>query len=137
MNNKVSFDFDDTLSNIKVQKYAKELSNDYEIWVVTNRYDDTQLHLHKSIISKQIGKPEHEVNNDDLYKVTKKLNIPDNHIHFCNKEGKDGYFKDHDNFIFHLDDDKEEIDNIQKYTDVPVVDVTKSNWKERCNKLLK
>jgi hypothetical protein len=129
--NKVSFDFDSTLDNIKVQKYAKVLINDdYEVWVVTNRYDDHTLGILKQI---KVEKP--ETNNNDVYKVARKLKIPTNHIHFCNKEGKASYLKGK-SFIWHLDDDIDEIKEIREETNIPTIDVTKSKWKDKCNKLL-
>ncbi len=129
--NKVSFDFDGTLSNTKVQQYAKQLiEDDYEVWIVTNRYDDHTLEVFKQLKFEKL-----DINNNDLYKVAKKLSIPTNHIHFCNKEGKASYLKDK-LFIWHLDDDKDEISELRKETTIPTINVTKYGWKNKCNKLL-
>jgi hypothetical protein len=124
---KVSFDFDATLSNIKVQRYAKELIDaGCEVWVVTSRYDENHKHLYPM-----------NATLDDLWKVVDKLKIPRHNVVFTNMIDKCHYL-DKTKFIWHLDDSLNEISEaITMGCSVHMINVMKSNWKQRCNKLLK
>jgi hypothetical protein len=137
---KVSFDFDATLDKKSVQQFAKRVIKlGIDPYIITNRYSDSMLEYKKSTQSpstSEYDKVDPEDTNDDLYKVAKEVGIPNNHIHFCNKEGKDEYLKGK-NFALHLDDDEEEISNIRKYTDIKVIDVTNPKWNSHARKILK
>ena len=130
MNKKVSFDFDNTLSETKVQEYARELINrGIDVYVVTARYDDPHKHLWPTNTS-----------NEDLYAIVNKLGLPLNRIIFCNMQPKYKWFENTD-FIFHLDDDHKEIENLWQAKNTNVIPVNylgcqKGNWKEYCNNLL-
>lgn len=123
---KVSFDFDNTLSLPKVQQYAKDLiDKGYEVWVVTSRYDENHKHLYLM-----------NATHDDLWNVVDKIGIPKHHVVFTNMVWKWQYL-DRTHFLWHLDDNKEEIEeSVDRNCNVPMVDVTKSNWKQKCNEIL-
>jgi len=120
---KVSFDFDGTLSKPMVQKYAKELlERGYDVRVTTARYDEHNKHkwkLHPS--------------NEELYKVVDILGIRREKIVFMNMELKADYFKNHGDFIFHLDDDWVENNHINSETKIPsIAAFGNPTWKEEC-----
>ena len=94
----VSFDFDGTLEFPEVQAYAAELMKreDVTVWVTTRRF------------SNKLGRK-----NLDLYKVTKKLGIPNERITFCNLLYKFEIISNKP-FIWHLDDDPEDLNALSK-----------------------
>lgn len=69
MANKISFDFDSTLSETWVQKLAEILIPVTEVWIVTSRSPGTSR-------------------NSDLYKIANRLGIPEERIVFT-----DGSYK--------------------------------------------
>lgn len=82
---RVSFDFDGTLSTYAGRQYAKKLRKEgFDVWVVTAR-----SHSH----------------HEDLEKELEEIGIPSLTVVYTAMEDKVDYFKKHDNFIFHLDDD--------------------------------
>ena len=104
----ISFDFDDTLSEKIVQKFAKFLMDmGHEIYITTSRCKGQ---------------------NRDLYKVAKKLGIPETRINFT-----EGAYKSETLKIigaeWHFDDMEDERDKINAETDclglyVPMDEVT-------------
>jgi len=132
---KVSFDFDDTLDKISVQKFAKKIIRlGVEAWIVTGRYSDSMIKK----IKKEDPNDERikdRDSNEDLYEIAKELDVPKSHIHFCNKELKYLYLKGKP-FIWHLDDWQEEIQTINKNTKIKAIDVLSVNWRNKCLKLL-
>ena len=127
-NTKVSFDFDGTLSRPSVQKYAKELLElGFDVWVVTARYDEENKHKYPQ-----------NATNQDLYDVIKDIGLPLEKVVFMNMEMKSEYFKKHPDFVWHLDDDFTELRFISRETPVKAISVVgNSNWKHKCNRLLK
>lgn len=102
---KISFDFDDTLSNVTVQRYAYMFVNaGHDVHIVTSRMSNERS-----------GSPTW---NDDLYVVAKSVGIDTENIHFCNLKPKDVFFKDNEDFLFHLDDDSDDVDVINRNTSV-------------------
>lgn len=94
---KISFDFDDTLTEKKIQNFVKELIRlNHEVWITSCRTDN------------QHGQPEW---NDDLFKCAKQLQIPKEHIQLTNGADKWHYLKD---FNLHFDDDLDEVKLIKK-----------------------
>ena len=89
MANKVSFDFDSTLSESWVQKLAEILIPITEVWIVTSRSPGAS-------------------HNRDLYKISNRLGIPDERIVFT-----DGAYKwsslNHLGIEIHFDDMEDEI----------------------------
>jgi hypothetical protein len=125
MNKSVTVDFDNTLSRKDVQEYVKELiSKGIDVWVLTSRYDE--LHKHRYIENPQ---------NEDLYTITDELGIPRHKIRFTNMVAKHEYLFN-TNVIWHLDDDRWELEPINKYTKTKGISVYSGNFKNKCNKLL-
>ena len=120
---KVSFDYDSTLSRKAIQKYAKSLLDDFEVWIVTSR--------------RIKGMPP-RVNND-LFRTAFYVGIPSHHIHFTEFEDKCDYFKNHNDFLFHVDDDMYEIHSINEETNVKGVlcwPPKSTIWKEKCEDII-
>jgi len=122
---KVSFDFDDTLDIDVVGDYAKELiERGVEVWVTTSRMDNIR------------GNPNW---NDDLFSRVFECKIPITNIHFTNEEWKAKYMaRVGTDFIWHLDNDWQEIDNI-KAANLSVVGITNfgnEDWRAQCEELL-
>jgi len=112
MSKKVSYDFDDTLSNGMVQHHAKLMKKKgYELFIVTSRLSDEEIMRRRNVS---------ETNwNNDLYFVAKHLEIPKTNLVFCSYGPKYEFFWDgNDDFLFHLDDDLDEVDGINKMTDM-------------------
>lgn len=106
MKKKVSIDFDDTFTRKDVREYVLELlDKDIDVWIVTSRhiaywYDVVEL-------ATKIGIPQHRIlftGGEKKYKVIEEL----------------GY-------IWHLDDDKEELELLSNG-----IDVNDINWKDKC-----
>ncbi len=102
---KCSFDFDDTLSRVDVQRFAKSLIKEgHQIWIVTSRMSNERA--------------SNDSWNDDLFMVAESLGITN--YHFCNLQPKRLFFKDHD-FAFHLDDDIDDVQDINRNTNTTAV----------------
>lgn len=115
---KVSFDFDSTLDQPKVQIFAKELiKNGIEVWICTSRMD-------------------HFV-NADLFNIANDLNIKKEHIIFTNMKDKIEKLINKD-FIFHLDDDEFELMLIKKHSNIIPIHISENNdnWLIECKKTL-
>lgn len=114
---KVSFDFDSTLDNPHIQNFALKLINEgFDVHIVTSR---------PTLWSK------YEIwDNDDLYAVAKALNIPREKIHFTDYKPKKLFFEKNPDFIFHLDDDHVEIEQIAHATKVNAV-LFDENWESK------
>ena len=97
--NKVSFDFDGVFEYDPIQKFAKNLiSKGVEVHVVTAR-------SHKGL-------------NADIFELTDAVNIERKNVHFTNSMPKFIFFKKHEDFKFHLDDDTLEVKEINENTSV-------------------
>lgn len=119
---KVSFDFDDTLDRGDVQAIAKQLSQQYELWIVTSRVPDEKA-------------PSDNWNND-LWFVCKQLNIPKDRVVFTSYESKHEFFWDREDFLFHLDDDPDELHMITATCNVVAIDSFDPTWKEMIEELV-
>lgn len=120
---KVSFDYDGTLSNIQVQFFAKDLiEKKYDVWIITGRMQNVEL--------------ENGIWNSDIYKTIELLNIPRNRVIFTEMQLKYKTIFEN-NFIFHLDDNKEEIEMINENTKcIGIYYDKKGLWKRKCKKAL-
>ena len=127
---KVSFDFDGTLSRKDVQKFAKILVNTgYDVWIVTSRFDDESA----------MKKNWHWIKgqNQNLFSVAEECGIKLNNIHFTCMKSKSHFLKDK-GFIFHIDDDVDELMDILNSKDsCKTVNVDYFEWKENCENILK
>ena len=102
---KVSIDFDSTLDRKDVQRFAKQLIDDgYETWIVTSRV--SLEHAKANLDQWSINRV--EKSNLKLFRVADNLGIKREHIHFTNAQLKVEFLEGKD-FIFHLDDDSEEL----------------------------
>ena len=102
---RVSFDFDDTLDRPDVQHFAEQLHKaGYQVWIVTSRTSNERAG--------------NDTWNNDLFFVAECLGIKN--IHFCNLQPKRKFFEDND-FLFHLDDDIDDVQDISRNTDTPAV----------------
>jgi len=92
---RVSFDFDNTLSTIKGKMMAiREINKGNEVWIITARRNDQ---------------------NADVLKVAKELKIPEKRIVFTN--GKDKWtFVQENKIDKHYDNSNEQIKKINQNT---------------------
>ena len=132
---KVSFDFDGTLDRDVVQQYAKELvGRGHEVWITTARFE--KIEDYDAKFMKKHGIYNLNEQHRYLFEVALACGIEDDHIHFCNMADKWEWIKDKD-FLWHLDDDWEELKGINVMTDAVGVSVFgNSTWKNKCEKLL-
>ncbi len=128
--NKISMDFDSTMSRKDVQEYATKLVNEgYEVWIVTSRCA-TEPALAKGWwwVEKQ---------NQELYDVAELVGIPRERIQFTEHVDKIEFLEGK-NFIFHLDDDPDELWAIIRSGDpCKPVNVEHFEWLETCKEILK
>lgn len=130
---KVSFDFDSTLSMPMIQIYAYELvQTGVEVWINTLRYKNP----------KEDNVFGCEYTNDDLYRVAKHVGIPTDHIVFMELVNKYEFFREHEDFAWHLDDSFSQIKLINEHCknvegiwlfEEPLVNKT---WLKKCNVLI-
>lgn len=124
---RVSFDFDSTLSEGYVQAFAKWcVKRGCEVWVVTSRLPD-----HKA--------PADNWNND-LWFVCNQLNVPKERVVFTSYTSKHEFFwSDHNgDFLFHLDDDEDEIKmlNVHCPNLVAMNHLENLNWERELTELV-
>lgn len=98
--NKVSFDFDDTLSTDRGQALAKQkISEDKEVYIITRRQQSA---------------------SEEVYKVADELGIPHSRVHFTNGKMKWEEVK-RLNIGTHYDNNQQEIDLINSNTDTKAI----------------
>ena len=96
---KISFDFDQTLSQPRIQKVAKKfIDAGNEVWITTARPNDIAFPV--------------PIWNRDLIKVANKLGIPFKRVQYT--AGQDKYLF-LDGFDLHFDNDKPTIELIDKH----------------------
>ena len=126
---KISFDFDGTIARKDIQRFAKELINEgYDVWIVTSRFS-TESALTKgwNWVEKQ---------NQGLYDVAEKVGIPREKIIFTEHVDKIVYLEGKE-FLFHIDDDPDELWEIIKSGDpCKVVNAEHSDWLVHCKEIL-
>ena len=141
-NIKVSFDFDATLDHKEVQQFAKELiSQGIDVHICTYRFSDYEMsEQYKEHVIRTwpgayavigYGGDYITTYNGDLFKIAKELGIPAHNIHFTNYENKDKFFTANPEFLWHLDDNEEQIEAVSK-TKVDAVMYPGGMWKEYC-----
>lgn len=126
---KVSFDFDGTLSKKIVQEFAKTLvESGYDVWIVTSRIA-TEPALAK-------GWHWIERQNQELYDVAESVGIKRDNIVFTEFVDKIEFLKGK-NFIFHIDDDVDELMAILNSKDsCKTVNVEHFEWLKTCKEIL-
>ncbi len=119
---RVSFDFDHTLSSLKIQHFAHSLiKQGIEVWICTAR------HSNENKLVDNWG-------NEDLFFVTDFLKIPQEQIIFCNYEEKRP-FLEAESFEWHLDDDYMVINSLRD-SFVPGIHCLQKGWMDKCIKIL-
>ncbi|ALU27243.1 hypothetical protein HX057_07365 [Myroides odoratimimus] len=122
---RVSFDFDGTLTEAEVAQYAKELTNKgIDVFIITGRYNELLCAMNGG------------GSNDDLFLLADKIGITHKHIIFTNRADK-SYTIGGSGLIWHLDDDLNALNDINRYSDVKGIWIGEDNWKEQCDKLIK
>lgn len=97
---KISFDFDSTLAETRIQRLCKKLIEDgHDIWITTSR--PLWVGINNTV----------KVENRDLFKVAKDLGIIEEKIQFT--QGVDKW-KFLDGFDIHFDDDRIEVELIEE-----------------------
>lgn len=131
---KVSFDFDNTLSRKDVQRFAKELvSEGVEVWIITSRISDEQSKLEYTCnyTLDRVFK-----SNKKLFRVADNVGIKREHITFCNFAPKIDFIKNN-NFLFHLDDDSDELWEIKNSKDPCLpINVNHQDWELDCRSIV-
>lgn len=122
---KVSFDFDGTLRRLDVQRYAKSLVEaGHEVWIVTTRTTT------EDIIDR--GWYWCKDQNIILFEIAEACGILKEHIVFTDHQDKIHFLKGK-GFVFHLDDDVDELMKISEGRDpCRPVNVEHFEWKEEC-----
>lgn len=127
MTKSVSFDFDETLDNKRIQAYAKSLIlKGIDVHITTSRYSNPTSYL--PIIG----------NHNDLYDVSQKLGIEKDKIHFTEFRDKADWFIENPEyeFIWHLDNDSLEVLGINNATSIVGINCYNAGWKDKCNAYL-
>jgi hypothetical protein len=120
---KVSFDFDSTLDKPLIQKFAVELMREgFDVHIVTSRPKYWTL--------------DEMWDNSDLFQIAEILNISTEKIHFTDYKPKSLFFEKNEDFLFHLDDDHVEIEQISSSTKVKAI-LFDEDWKENILSVLK
>jgi len=134
---RVSFDFDDTLTEDGVWQYAINLiKRGVDVWIVTARLDDENVaKKYGQKIGNHIYIPPF-AGNKDLYKLADEIGIPRSNIKFTNLAGKGKWFKKHSNFEWHLEDSPKQIFDIENVSNVPVINPLSHDWKSKCEELI-
>lgn len=118
----ISFDFDSTLDNSHIQKYAMELrSRGFDLMICTSRFEPGYEHANKIF----------EWDSSDIFMVAEHLGI--DRIIFTNMKDKSYILKDYD-ILFHIDDDIHEIISLHKMKINAVL--FDEHWKENCEKII-
>lgn len=132
----VSFDFDDTLSKLHIQEYAKQLVDRGEsVFVITTRYDYLHCHLYDNDVRSMVENDLYL--NLDLWLIVDKIGIPRENVFFTNMKNKADFIKD-TKLIWHLDNNVYELYEMKKLKCKTFgVSTHSSNWKHKCERILK
>ena len=116
---KISFDFDNCLELVKIQKLAKKLlANRYEVWIVTSRFEPLT----------RLNYPDLK-DNSDIYSLAHKLGIKPYRIAYTNQHPK-WVALNQSSIKIHIDDDKKEINGLEYYGLVKGFDCNSENLEE-------
>lgn len=133
---RLAFDFDGSLGQKPhLQEYARELiARGFEVWIVTARFDHPSKYSDEFKLKYFIFNIEDE--HKHLFEIADQCGISRDHIKFMNMELKSEFFRDRD-FLWHLDDDQFECNDINKTTNTVAIQCNSSNWKHKCERLIK
>jgi hypothetical protein len=127
--NKVSVDFDSTLDRLDVQILASKLVDDgFDVYIVTSRQcTERALAMGHHWVKRQ---------NESLYTVADSCGIKRENIIFTEFIDKIVFLKDK-GFLFHLDDDEDEIEQILNSGDSCIgINVEDDKWLEKINQII-
>ncbi len=128
---KVSFDYDETLSEEKVEYFARELVDfGYDVYIITARPSDEQWlkSFNGALVTSNF--------NDDIWETCERINIPKEKVIFTAYSDKIDFIKDK-GFIFHLDDSELELKLISDSDDSCVpINVKNKDWETQCRNLI-
>lgn len=130
---KVSIDFDSTLSRKDVQRFAKEIIGEsIEVWIVTSRIsnEEAKVGYEDNFTIDRIHKA-----NEELFRVADNVGIKREHIIFCNFTMKIDSIEGK-GFLFHLDDDSDELMCIIGRDTCKPINVEHQDWESDCRKLI-
>lgn len=124
----MSFDFDSTLTLVIVQQLASTLIYiGHDIHIVTNRFE-------------KYDHSGNAVTNREVFEIAEELGIPRENIHFCEmaQHGKAEFFLNNPGFLWHLDDDDIDLEEIRTLTNVyPIWRSYRNDWTHQCYDILR
>lgn len=120
---RISFDFDQTLSNKSVQDFTEMiLVGNYELFVITKRFHYPQKHISNA--------------NNDIRLVCAKLRIPWENVIFTNNISKASFIVDN-KIDVHLENDLMQVNELAVKEVAEIVYVHPSNkWQQKLFKTL-
>jgi len=132
----VSMDFDGSLDRQSLQDYSRELHlKGHEVHIVTRRYDHPDKY--GELFCQVYGIKDIAKEHQELFVVAEHCAIPVENIHFMNMADKYEFFAANKGFLWHLDDDQFEIDDINQHTETIGISCSNgSNWKHKCERLI-
>lgn len=141
--NKISLDFDGTLDQLEVQEVCRNLiKKGYEVHICTFRCRDEDISDELYEIWKvrtrtglKYGKP-YTGFNLDVFNLAEQLGIKEQNIHFTCYRDKGEFFENNNDFLFHLDDQMDQINSISQMSDVEPILYANNDWLERINKII-
>jgi hypothetical protein len=128
---KVSFDYDETLSEGYVENFAKELIDfGFDVYIITARSSDDEW-----IKSFKGGLVKSDFNND-IWETCKRIDLPKEKVIFTAYSDKIDFIKG-EGFIFHLDDSELELKLISDSNDsCSPINVKHKGWEDMCRNLI-
>ena len=115
----ISFDFDSTLTQEKIQQVAVALiKRNFEVWIVTSRFDNLHRLPYKDL------KP-----NTDVFALAEKLGILPHRIGFTNQQPK-WILLNNSGIQVHVDDDLGELKSLAYYGIVKGFNCNSERFKE-------
>ena len=116
---KISFDFDSTLTQEKIQQVAVALiKRNFEVWIVTSRFDNLQRLKFPDLKS-----------NKDLYDLAQEIGIKPINIGFTNQQPK-WILLNNSGIQVHVDDDLGELKSLAYYGIVKGFNCNSERFKE-------
>ena len=135
---KIALDFDGSLGHQKsIQEYAKKLISDgIDVHIVTRRYDNPDKY--GKLFCQVYGIKDINKEHQELFDIADECRIKRENIHFMNMVDKYEFFAANKGFLWHLDDDQFEINDINQHTKTIGISCSNgSNWKSKCDRLIK
>ena len=107
-----------------------------DVWVTTRRFED--MDLYTKDFQRAYGIINLARGHEKLFEICSEIGIPREKIRFTNMDNKYKYLGENEGFLWHLDDDQFEIDDINKYTETIGISCSNgSNWKHKCDRFIK